>query len=122
LSHIVQIQTEVRDATAVAATCRRLGLPEPVHGTATLFAGEATGLLVKLPGWVYPVVVDTATGTLKYDNYGQVWGRLEHLDRLIQAYAVERTKLEARKKGYSVTEQALADGSIRLTVQVGGAS
>ena len=55
MSHIVSIKTEVRDPLAVAAACRRLGLPEPVHGTAKLFEGEATGLLVRLPGWLYPV-------------------------------------------------------------------
>ena len=44
MSHIVEIRTEVRDPTAVAAACRRLGLPEPVRGTATLYSGEATGL------------------------------------------------------------------------------
>ena len=38
------IKTEVRDPAAVAAACQRLGLPEPVHGTAKLFEGEATGL------------------------------------------------------------------------------
>jgi len=62
MSHIVSIQTEVRDPAAVAAACRRLGLPEPAHGTATLFEGKATGLLVKLPGWLYPLVVDVAAG------------------------------------------------------------
>ena len=122
MSHIVQIATEVRDPTAVAAACRRLALPEPVHGTAALFSGEATGLLVKLPGWLYAVCIDTASGTLKFDNYGGSWGDQEHLDRFMQAYAVERAAIEARKKGYSVTEQALTDGSIRLTVQVGGAA
>ena len=122
MSHIVTITTEVRDPTAVAAACRRLELPEPVHGTATLFSGEATGLLVKLLGWLYPLCIDTASGTLKFDNYGGSWGDQEHLDKFLQAYAVERAALEARKKGYTVTEQALADGSIRLTVQVGGAA
>jgi hypothetical protein len=122
VSHIVQIQTEVRDPTAVAAACRRLALPEPVHGTTTLFSGEATGLLVKLPDWLYAVCIDTASGTLKFDNYGGSWGDQEHLDTFMQAYAVEKAAIEARKKGYSVTEQTLADGSIRLTVQVGGAA
>jgi hypothetical protein len=120
MSHIVTIATEVRDPDAVAAACRRLGLPEPAHGTATLFEGPATGLLVRLPDWVYPVVCDTATGTLRYDNYNQRWGRQEHLDRLLQAYAVERARIEARRRGHQVIEQALADGSIRLTIQVGG--
>ena len=120
MSHIVTIATEVRDPDAVAAACRRLGLPEPVPGTATLFEGRATGLLVKLPGWLYPVVCDTATGSLRYDNYNGSWGRQEHLGRFLQAYAIERARIEARKRGHQVIEQSLADGSIKLTIQVGG--
>ena len=122
MSHIVSIQTEVRDPCAIDAACRRLGLPEPVHGTAKLFEGEATGLLVQLPDWLYPVVADTATGQLRYDNYGEVWGDQEHLDRFIQAYAIEKARLEARKRGHSIVEQALPDGSVKLTIHVGGAA
>jgi hypothetical protein len=120
MSHIVTIRTEVRDPLAVAAACRRLGLPEPVPGTAELFAGAATGLLVRLPGWTYPAVVQTDSGRVQYDNYGGTWGAQEHLDRFLQLYAVEKARLEARKKGYAVTEQTLADGSIRLSIQLGG--
>jgi len=36
--------------------------------------------------------------------------------------AFEKTKLEARKKGHSVLEQPLEDGSIKLTIHVGGAA
>jgi len=122
LSHIVKIKTEVRDVSAVSAACRRLGLPEPVHGTARLFEGEATGLLVKLPGWLYPVVCNLGTGELRYDNYGGSWGPQEHLDRFMQAYAVEKAKIEARRRGHSVVEQPLEDGSIKLSITVGGAS
>ena len=121
MSHIVQIQTEVRDPLAAAAACRRLGLPEPAHGTARLFSGEAAGLLVRLPGWVYPAVFDTATGQARYDNFGGSWGDLAHLGRFLQMYAVEKAKIEARKRGYAATEQTLADGSIRLSISVGGA-
>jgi hypothetical protein len=39
-----------------------------------------------------------------------------HLDRFLQAYAAEKTKLEARKQGYTVTEQQLADGSLKLHI------
>ena len=116
MSHIVTVKTEVRDPIAVAAACRRLGLPEPVLGTAQLFSDRATGLLVKLPGWLYPVACDTATGELKFDNYGGSWGPQEHLDHFMQSYAVEKATLEARKKGYSVSEQPLEDGSIRLQI------
>jgi hypothetical protein len=69
VSHIVTVRTEVRDPTAIAAACRRLGLPEPTHGTAELFSGQATGLLVKLPDWLYPLVCDSANGQVHYDNF-----------------------------------------------------
>jgi hypothetical protein len=121
LSHIVTIKTEVRDAQGVAEACRRLGLSPPTTGTATLFSGEATGLLVKLPGWLYPVVFDPTTGQVQFDNYDGAWGDRKHLDRFTQAYAVEKARLEARKRGHSVVEQALADGSIKLSIRVGGA-
>ncbi len=122
MSHIVRIQTEVRDPLAVAAACRRLGLPEAAHGTATLFSGRATGLLVRLPGWLYPAVADTATGQVRFDNYEGRWGDPRQLDRFMQAYSVEKATIEARKRGHSVAEQPLPDGSVRLTITVGGAS
>lgn len=50
------------------------------------------------------------------------WGKQAELDRFLQAYAVEKAKLEARKHGHTVTEQSLMDGSIKLVVQVGGAA
>lgn len=120
MSHIAQIQTEVRDAAAVRAACRRLGLAEPVDGTTKLYSGEASGLIVQLPDWQYPIVYDTATGQVRYDNFGGRWGDQTHLDRFQQAYAVEKCRIEARKKGHSVTEQALADGSIKLVVAIQG--
>jgi hypothetical protein len=122
MSHIVQIKTEVRDGIAVQAACQRLGLEAPVLGTVTLFATEATGLLVRLPDWIYPVVFDTRSGQVRFDNYGGRWGEQVQLDRFLQAYAVEKTKIEARQKGHTVFEQTLDNGSIKLTVTVGGAA
>ena len=122
MSHIVTVATEVRDPVAVASACRRLGLAEPEHGTVKLFQTEASRLLVHLPDWLYPCVCDVLAGTLRYDNYGGAWGDPVQLDRFLQCYAIERATLEARKKGHAVTEQALADGSIKLTIQVGGAA
>lgn len=44
------------------------------------------------------------------------WGDQGHLNRFLQIYAVEKAKLEARKKGYTVSEQSLNDGSIKLQI------
>ena len=120
MSHIVSIQTEVRDAAAVRAACKRLSLAEPVKGKTRLFSGEVSGLAVKLPDSQYPVVADISTGQLKFDNFNGLWGDQQHLDRFLQAYAYEKAKIEARKRGHTVTEQQLSDGSIKLTIQVGG--
>ena len=120
MSHIVSIKTQVRDAAAVRAACQRLGLAEPVQGTARLFSGDATGLVIPLPDWQYPVVADLTSGQLSYDTFGGRWGDSRHLDRFLHAYAVERARAEARKKGFLCTEQTLVDGSIKLVLQAAG--
>ena len=120
MSHLVTIKTEVRDAAAVRAGCQRLCLSPPVQGTFELFSGTATGLAVKLPDWQYPVVCDTASGQVKFDNYNGRWGDQKQLDAFLQAYAVEKARMEARRKGHSLTERKLTDGSIKLTIQVNG--
>lgn len=122
MSHIVQIKTEVRDEAAVKAACTRLQLPAPETKTVRLFNATATGLCVELPDWQYPVVCNLQTGQVSYDNYNGLWGEQKHLNSFLQGYAVEKAKIEARKKGHSVTETSLQDGSIKVTVRVGGAA
>ena len=73
-----------------------------------------------LPDWTYPVVCDVTTGELKFDNFKGQWGDQKELDRFLQAYAVEKSRLECRRRGHTLTEQELADGSIKLTIQVAG--
>ena len=120
MSHIVTIQTQVRDAVAVAAACHRLGLPPPVESTVELFDGAVHGLAVQLPGWLYPVVCDLPAGQLQFDNYNGTWGNPIELNRFLQMYAVEKARLEALRQGHNVSEQLLSDGSVRLTIYVGG--
>ena len=119
MSHIVTVKTKVNDAAAVRAACQRLNMPPPEQGTAKLYGGEVTGMIVRLPGWAYPAVVNLSTGDVQYDIYGGAWGDQSHLDRFLQLYAVERAKLEARKKGFAVSEDILQDGSIRVQIREG---
>lgn len=85
-----------------------------------IFDARATtpveGLLVRLPEWRYPVVVDVAQGNLQYDNFEGRWGDPVHLNRLMQMYSVEKTKLEVHKKGWMVQETSLHNGSIQLQI------
>ncbi|MEQ8788811.1 MAG: DUF1257 domain-containing protein [Pirellulaceae bacterium] len=120
MSHIVTIKTEIRDAAGVEAACQRLKLPPPVEGTHKLFSSRATGLAVQLTKWRYPVVCELPTGQIHYDDYGGRWGEQTQLDAFLQAYAVEKAKIECRRRGHGVVERSLSDGSIKLTVQVAG--
>lgn len=122
MSHVVEIKTEVRDAQAVSHACRRLQLPPPVQGTHQLFSHEVCGLGIQFPDWRYPAVCELDTGRIRYDNFGGRWGDEVYLHRFLQAYAIERAKTEARRKGYACTEQNLSNGSVKLVVKVGGAT
>ena len=127
MSHVVQVQTQVKDDAAVRASCKRLQLDDPVHGETKLFSQTVSGLAVRLREWRYPVVFNLANGESKFDNYGGHWGKQERLDEFLQAYAIEVTKLEARRKGYSVIEQSScfkrrrdqASGSLSQPCQAG---
>ena len=122
MSHIVEIKTEIRDEQAIRAACVRLQLAPPEHKTCRLFSVTETGLAIQLPGWQYPIVCQTDTGSVKFDNYNGHWGKQEELNKFLQAYTVEKARLEARKKGHRVSEAKLEDGSIKVTVHVGGAA
>ncbi len=79
--HVVCVETELRDPEAIRAACKRLGLAEPVPGRACLFSSEAEGLLLHLPDWRYPAVIDPRTGAVRYDNFEGRWGEQAHLGR-----------------------------------------
>ena len=122
MSHIVTVAAKATDPAALAAACTRLKLPTPASETVTFFDRSVrTGLAVRPPGFVYPVVCDTATGDLYHDTYEGRWGDESFVGRLLQAYAVEAAKLQAKARGHRCTETALADGGVKLTVTAGAA-
>ncbi|WP_315861177.1 DUF1257 domain-containing protein [Anatilimnocola floriformis] len=89
-----------------------------MNGQHKLFTSVASGWGITLPGWSYPVVCDLSSGQLHFDNYNGRWGQQQVLDHFLQRYACEKAKIEARKKGHTISEQTLADGSIKLTILV----
>ena len=42
-------------------------------GTTKLFSGTTTGQLMKLPAWLYPVVIGRTTCSVRFDNDGGPW-------------------------------------------------
>jgi hypothetical protein len=124
MSHISKIELEVKDLYALKSACARLGL-DFISGKKTFkwFGTEASacdhGIIV--PGADYEIGVLAANSHFElqcdyYDpNIGKIIGKNGGL--LKQAYGVEKTKAEARKKGYSIIEQKTETG-IRLHVRL----
>ena len=125
MSHVTTTKTQIKSKETLATVCKKLGLSEPQYGTAKLYDGQTrTGEIVQLPGWRYPVVINTATGELHGDNYNGRWGDKTQLDKLVMHYGAEVVRREANRNGDLITEQQLADGSICIeidtTVRTGG--
>lgn len=117
MSHTSEIRTEIRDIPAILAAAKELGLVEPKVETVQLYDGKTyTGLAVRLKGWEYPVIIDTKTGALHYDNYNGYWGKEEELNKLKQMYGVCKATLIAKSKGYVTQRTTLSNGTIRLNV------
>ena len=125
MSHISKIELEVKDLGTLAQACSRLGL-ELIKGQKTFkWYGREDGKsdhAIKVPGANYEIGVIKAGKAfeLQCDYYDAAIGKAigQKGGLLKQAYAVERTKTEARRKGYTVMEQK-TDSGVRLQVQIG---
>lgn len=123
MSHISKIELEVRDIQVLSSACNRLGL-ELLKGQKTFkwYGKEAKcDHAIRVPGAKYEIGV-LKNGSIfelscdYYDsNIEKVVGKQAGL--LKQAYAVEKAKIEARKKGYSLMERKTQTG-IRLHVRI----
>ena len=131
MSHYSEVQIEFRDRAALVAALERLGLKGKVevNQEAKFLYGyqgdrrEQQGHIIIRRQHVGLAANDIgfqrqSDGAYrawisdfdrKENGYNEAW-----LGRLKQAYGVEKAKVEAKKKGYRVTEQKQDDGRIRL--------
>ena len=124
MSHISKIELEVKDLGTLRQACSRLGLNLIEGKKAFKWYGQEDGKCdhaIQVPGANYEIGVIKIGNLyeLKCDYWdsgiGKAIGTSGGLLR--QAYAVERSKTEARRKGYSVIEKT-TDLGIRLHVRV----
>ena len=123
MSHISKIELEVNDLGTLGRACSRLGL-ELIKGQETFKWFGQDGKCdhaIKVPAANYEIGVIKAGNAfeLKCDYYDLIIGKAigRNGGLLKQAYAVERTKAEARRKGYTVIEKT-TDSGIRLQVRM----
>ena len=123
MSHISKIELEVKDLGVLAQACTRLGL-SLLKGQKTFrwYGQEAPcDHCIRVPGASYEIGILTKGGSYEltcdfYDkNLEKVLGQKGRL--LKQAYAAEKTRIEARKKGYSVIERQTETG-IQIHVRI----
>jgi hypothetical protein len=123
MSHISKIELEVRDLQVLGNACQRLGL-ELLKGKKTFkwFGKEAEcHHAIRVPGADYEIGVTKSGGLYNLgcdffdSNIEKAIGSQGGLLR--QAYAVEKARVEARRKGYTVVERQTQTG-IQLRVQI----
>lgn len=125
MSHMTTISIEVRDLEALEQACRRLGLTLVRGKNKARFYNHNTAEcdhVIEVPASAHDIgVVKEADGTyrLQTDFYGMEGERVkklcgDDLSKLMQAYGVEKSKVEARRKGFSCFEEVMQDGTIRV--------
>lgn len=119
MSHTMNIEIELHDRAALEAACQRLGLTIQ-EGRHKLYSSTEEGLGIYLPEWKYPIVIKN-DGSIAYDNYNGNWGAIEELNKLRAYYGLEKAKIEARRRGYSVYETYNnRTQEIELRIRLGG--
>lgn len=121
MSHIVTAAVEIKNEKALDRAIRKrgeqVGLQDKGTKVHELYGGQRVeGRGVQLRDWRHPVVIDTKTGKVSYDNYNGAWGKEEELDKLVQAYAAETQILAAEMDGTFClhNESVLANGDMVL--------
>lgn len=140
MSHVAKLDIELKDLDAIRNAVKRIGgiwkegqkryawygrhvgdypLPEGFTATDLGKCDHAFGF----DGASYEIgVVRRADGTyaILWDFYSP-GGLLPHMggetaDKFKQAYAIEKAKIEARKKGMIVREKTLPNGAVQLSI------
>ena len=123
MSHISKIELEVKDLGILGQACKKLGA-DLIRGQDQFkWYGKQSPCdhAIKIPEADYEIGVLTTGGRFELScdffdrNLEKTIGRQGGL--LKQAYAVTKTIVEARRKGYSVREQTTETG-IRLHVRI----
>jgi len=132
MSHYSEVQIEFTDEGSLVAALGRLGFKGKVevHQTPQVLYGyqgdvrpQKAHIIIRrehVQAYANDIGFERqANGSYRawiseYDQkqYNDAW-----LGRLKQAYGVEKTRVEARKRGYRVSEQKLDDGRIRLVLR-----
>ena len=116
MSHTASVQVHFRDREALAEACSELGFPLE-HGSVTFYDEKTySGDVIQLPGWQYPIVVETPE-TVRMDHFDGRWGDMAHFSRLKHSYAVHASIRAVERTGRRVLQRIEQNGHVQLVVQ-----
>lgn len=124
MSHVATVTTAIKNLSILIKTCQALGI-EFTQGqqSVDLYERAVTGdFSCKLPGWHYPIVVNSQTGEISFDNYKGSWGDEKELHKLIQEYSLSVAEEECSEfvlQGFTIERQKQENGDIQLVIQQG---
>jgi hypothetical protein len=131
MSHYSEVVIEMTDQGCLVAALERLGFkgkieihkePQSLYGYHGDVRSQKAHVIIRREhvGWAandlgferqangkYRIWVSEFDGN--HNGYDNAW-----MGKLKQAYGVEKARVEAKKKGYRVSEQKLDDGRIRI--------
>ncbi len=124
-----EIQTEIRNMECLTRACEKRSIvetlevaPEGKKVTAKQYGGNVSGVAkVNLAGWQYPVVIQE-DGKVVFDNHEGHWGDIKELNGLVSTYGEEVVMHQLIElEGHTLQDrQVLADGTVELTIGIGG--
>ena len=121
MSHIVTIQVKIHDAAAITAACQRLGCPRRQRARRSYSAARSPEWPYSCPAGCIQSSPILATGQVEVRQLQTAGGATSSTSTAsYRRMPWNGARGEARREGLVCTEQALADGSIKLTFEVQG--
>lgn len=119
MSHIATVKVKIKDIDAVRAACQELGLQlEEGKISKKVYDGTIKGnLAIQLPGWRYPMVIDTEKGEAAFDNYEGMWGDMKEFEKFQQHYSKHVVLGQFEGGEYTINEETTEDGTIEITME-----
>lgn len=129
MSNRQEIQTEIRNMECLQRACVKRSIvetleiaPQGQKVKARQYQGDVAGVAkVNLAGWQYPIVIQE-DGTVVFDNHEGHWGNIKELNGLVAEYGEEVVMHQLIElEGHTLQDrQVLADGTVELTIGIGG--
>lgn len=107
MSHIVEIETTVKNKEFIANVCQELNIRTEQVTNFKFYDGTVkSGTALYLKNWKYPVVIEE-NGKVFFDNYENAWGDIKEYHEFVNHYSLAevKEKLDQQRIKYTVKKE-----------------